>query len=143
MYPEHLVAPMRADLTVAGFQELRTSAEVDDFMKNQKGTALVVINSVCGCAAGAARPGVKLALEQAGKKPDQIVTVFAGVDTDAVAKVREYSLPYPPSSPSIAIFRDGELVHFIERHHIEGRNAQMIAQHLVGAFEEFCAEAVA
>lgn len=143
MYPEHLVAPMRADLTVAGFKELKTSAEVDEFMKNQKGTALVVINSVCGCAAGAARPGVKLALAQAGKKPDQIVTVFAGVDTDAVAKVREYSLPYPPSSPSIAIFRDGELVHFIERHHIEGRNAQMIAEHLVGAFEEFCAETVA
>jgi putative YphP/YqiW family bacilliredoxin len=143
MYPEHLVAPMRADLTVAGFQELKTAQEVETFMQNQKGVALVVINSVCGCAAGAARPGVKLSLTKAGKKPDQIVTVFAGVDTEAVAKVREYTLPYPPSSPAIAIFRDGELVHFVERHHIEGRNADMIAQHLVGAFEEFCTQEVA
>ncbi len=139
MYPEHLVAPMRADLTVAGFQELKTSTEVEEFMKNQKGTALVVINSVCGCAAGAARPGVKLALASEGKKPSQLVTVFAGVDAEAVAKVREYTLPYPPSSPAIAVFRDGELVHFIERHHIEGRNAQMIAQHLSATFDEFCA----
>ena len=143
MYPEHLVAPMRADLTVAGFEELTTREAVEQFMENQKGTALVVINSVCGCAAGAARPGVKLALTRATKKPDQLVTVFAGVDTDAVAKVREYTLPYPPSSPAIALFRDGELVHFIERHHIEGRNAEMIATHLNATFEEFCNQAVA
>jgi len=142
MYPEHLVAPMRADLTSAGFQELTTGEAVEEFMKNQKGTALVVVNSVCGCAAGAARPGVKLALAQATKKPDQIVTVFAGVDTEAVAKMREYTAPFPPSSPAIALFRDGELVHFIERHHIEGRNAQMIASHLNTTFEEFCAEQV-
>jgi len=142
MYPEHLVAPMRADLTSAGFQELTTGEAVEEFMKNQKGTALVVVNSVCGCAAGAARPGVKLALAQATKKPDQIVTVFAGVDTEAVAKIREYTAPFPPSSPAIALFRDGELVHFIERHHIEGRNAQMIASHLNTTFEEFCAEQV-
>ncbi len=144
MYPEHFVAPMRADLTVAGFQELTTREAVEAFMKNQQGTALVVINSVCGCAAGAARPGVKLALAtEGGKKPDQLFTVFAGVDADAVAKVREYTLPYPPSSPAIALFRDGELVHFIERHHIEGRNAQMIASHLNATFEEFCAEPIA
>jgi putative YphP/YqiW family bacilliredoxin len=139
MYPEQLVAPMRADLTVAGFRELRTSEEADSFLKNAKGTTLLVINSVCGCAAGAARPGVKLALEKSSKKPDNLVTVFAGVDKEAVSKAREFTLPYPPSSPSIAIFKDGELVHFIERHHIEGRNAQMIAEHLSGAFEEICA----
>jgi putative YphP/YqiW family bacilliredoxin len=143
MYPEHLVALMRADLTVAGFSELKTAEEVENFMQNQKGTALVVINSVCGCAAGAARPGVKLAVTKASHKPDQLVTVFAGVDKDAVAKVREYTLPYPPSSPAIALFRDGELVHFVERHHIEGRNAEMIAQHLVATFDEFCTKEAA
>jgi putative YphP/YqiW family bacilliredoxin len=138
MYPEQLVAPMRSDLTVAGFEELKSGEAVDAFMKAQSGTALLVINSVCGCAAGAARPGVKLALEQAGKKPNQLITVFAGVDVEAVAKVRQYTAPYPPSSPAIALFKNGELVHFVERHHIEGRNAVMIAQHLQGAFEEFC-----
>jgi putative YphP/YqiW family bacilliredoxin len=138
MYPEPLVAPMRQDLTVAGFEELKTPEQVVNTLENQQGTLLVVVNSVCGCAAGAARPGVKLALEKSQVKPDKIATVFAGVDTDATAKAREYFLPYPPSSPAIALFKDGELVHFIERHHIEGRNAQMIADHLAMAFEEFC-----
>ncbi|HEY5750310.1 MAG TPA: BrxA/BrxB family bacilliredoxin [Chryseolinea sp.] len=138
MYPEQLVAPMRTDLTSAGFTEFKTAEEVDSNLKNQKGTTLLVINSVCGCAAGAARPGVKWALQHTDKKPDNLTTVFAGVDKDAVAKAREYTLPYPPSSPAIALFKDGELVHFVERHHIEGRNAQMIGQHLVEVFDEFC-----
>ncbi len=138
MYPEQLVAPMRTDLTTAGFKELKTSADVDATLKDQKGTTLVVINSVCGCAAGAARPGIKWALENSSKKPENLTTVFAGVDKEAVAKAREYTLPYPPSSPAIALFKDGELVHFVERHHIEGRNAQMIGQHLVEVFEEYC-----
>jgi putative YphP/YqiW family bacilliredoxin len=138
MYPPQLVAPMKAELTDAGFQDLTTAADVDNFVKNAKGISLVVVNSVCGCAAGAARPGVKAALAHSDLKPDNLATVFAGVDQDATAKMREYLLPYPPSSPSIAIFKDDELVHFVERHHIEGRSAQMIAQHLVMAFEEFC-----
>lgn len=138
MYPEQLVAPMRSDLTEIGFKELRTVADVDNELKDQKGTTLLVVNSVCGCAAGAARPGIKWAIQNSGKKPDQLTTVFAGADIEAVAKVRQYTLPYPPSSPSIALFKDGELVHFIERHHIEGRNAQMIGEHLVQVFDEFC-----
>ena len=138
MYPEQLVAPMRTDLTSAGFKELKTPAEVEKQIMSEKGTTLLVINSVCGCAAGAARPGVKLALQQSTKKPDHLATVFAGVDTDAVTKARQLTLPYPPSSPSIALFKDGELLHFVERHHIEGRNAQMIGEHLVEVFEEFC-----
>jgi putative YphP/YqiW family bacilliredoxin len=138
MYPEHLVAPMRGDLTVAGFKELKTAADVDQQMANKKGTNLLVINSVCGCAAGAARPGIRWALQNSTKKPDQLTTVFAGVDTEAVAKARQYTLPYPPSSPAIALFKDGELVHFVERHHIEGRNAQMIGAHLVEVFNEYC-----
>ncbi len=138
MYPEHLVAPMRQDLTAVGFQELKSAQDVDNFVQNQKGVAIIVINSVCGCAAGAARPGVKFALENSALKPDQLVTVFAGADTEATAKMREYLLPYPPSSPSIAIMKDGELVHFIERHHIEGRNALMIGTHLQNAIAEFC-----
>lgn len=138
MYPEQLVAPMRSDLTVAGFKELKSVEAVDQELQDQKGTTLLVINSVCGCAAGAARPGIKWALQHAGKKPDHLATVFAGVDKEAVARAREYTLPYPPSSPSIALFKDGELVHFVERHHIEGRNAQMIGQHLAEVFEEFC-----
>lgn len=138
MYPEELVAPMRADLTIAGFQEFKTPEEVENHLKNHQGTTLMVINSVCGCAAGAARPGVRLALENSTKKPDHLTTVFAGVDKEAVAKAREYTLPYPPSSPSIALFKDGELVHFIERHHIEGRPAHMIASHLEDVFEEYC-----
>jgi putative YphP/YqiW family bacilliredoxin len=138
MYPEQLVAPMRTDLTSAGFKELKTSEEVDQQLQKTKGTTLLVINSVCGCAAGAARPGIKWALQNSAKKPETLATVFAGVDKEAVAKAREYTLPYPPSSPSIALFKDGELVHFVERHHIEGRNAQMIGQHLVEVFEEYC-----
>jgi putative YphP/YqiW family bacilliredoxin len=138
MYPEQLVAPMRTDLTSAGFKELKTPADVDSELKDQKGTTLLVINSVCGCAAGAARPGIKWALQHSDKKPTSLATVFAGVDKEAVAKAREYTMPYPPSSPSIALFKDGELVHFVERHHIEGRNAQMIGQHLVEVFEEYC-----
>ncbi len=138
MYPEQLVSPMRSDLTSAGFNELKTSQEVEDNLTNQKGTTLLVINSVCGCAAGAARPGVKWALEHSEKRPSSLTTVFAGVDKDAVASAREFTLPYPPSSPSIALFKDGELVHFVERHHIEGRNAQMIGEHLVEVFEEYC-----
>lgn len=138
MYPEQLVAPMRSDLTSAGFKELKTASEVESELKDQKGTTLLVINSVCGCAAGAARPGIKWALQNSEKKPTSLTTVFAGVDKDAVAKAREFTLPYPPSSPAIALFKDGELVHFVERHHIEGRNAQMIGQHLVEVFEEYC-----
>lgn len=138
MYPEQLVAPMRSDLTSAGFKELKSPEEVEKHLKDQKGTTLLVINSVCGCAAGAARPGVKWALQNSSKKPDSLATVFAGVDKEAVAKAREYTLPYPPSSPSIALFKDGELVHFVERHHIEGRNAMMIGQHLAEVFDEYC-----
>jgi putative YphP/YqiW family bacilliredoxin len=138
MYPEQLVTPMRQDLVSAGFQELKTSAEVESILKEGKGTTLLVINSVCGCAAGAARPGAKLALQRSKVKPDHIVTVFAGVDKEATQKAREFTLPYPPSSPAMALFKDGQLVHFIERHNIEGRNAEMIAQHLEATFEEFC-----
>lgn len=137
MYPPHLVEPMKADLTSVGFQQLQTAEEVDQFMANQKGTALVVINSVCGCAAGTCRPGAKLSLEMSEAKPDQLVTVFAGVDTEATQRMREY-IPLPPSSPSIALFKDGELVHFVERHHIEGRSAQMIGGHLAAVYEEVC-----
>lgn len=138
MYPEQLVAPMRTDLTSAGFEELKSAEAVENKLKDQKGTMLLVINSVCGCAAGAARPGIKWALQNSTHKPDHLATVFAGVDKEAVSKAREFTLPYPPSSPSIALFKDGELVHFVERHHIEGRNAQMIGQHLVEVFEEYC-----
>ncbi len=137
MYPPHLVEPMKADLTSVGFQQLQTAEEVDQFMANQKGTALVVINSVCGCAAGTCRPGAKLSLEMSEAKPDQLVTVFAGVDTEATQRMREY-IPLPPSSPSIALFKDGELVHFVERHHIEGRSAQMIGGHLAAVYEDVC-----
>lgn len=136
MYPEQLVAPMRLDLTSVGFDELKTPQEVEDLLDDPKGTTLVVINSVCGCAAGAARPGVKMALARSGKKPEKLVTVFAGVDKEATAKVREYTLPYPPSSPSIALFKNGELVHFVQRQHIEGRSADVIATHLEGVFAE-------
>ncbi|MFN6946822.1 MAG: BrxA/BrxB family bacilliredoxin [Cytophagaceae bacterium] len=138
MYPEQLVAPMRLDLSSAGFKELKTELEVEQILENEKGTVLLVINSVCGCAAGTARPGVKLAVERSTKKPVVLATVFAGVDKEAVQKAREYTLPYPPSSPAVALFKNGELVHFVERHHIEGRSAEMIAQHLESAFDEFC-----
>jgi putative YphP/YqiW family bacilliredoxin len=138
MYPPQLVAPMKAELTNSGFQDLATAEAVDQFMKDSKGTSLVVVNSVCGCAAGAARPGVTAAISRSQIKPDNLATVFAGADLEATAKMREYTLPYPPSSPAVALFKDGELVHFVERHHIEGRSAEMIAQHLEMAFEEFC-----
>lgn len=138
MYPEELVAPMRAELIDEGFRQLLTAEEVDLFMSSQKGTALVVINSVCGCAAGTARPGVRLAIKNSEKRPDALATAFAGMEKDAVDKVREYTLPYPPSSPAIALFKDNELVHFVERHHIEGRSAEMIANHLIAVFKEYC-----
>ncbi len=127
---------MKADLTDAGFEELKTPDQVDKAIAST-GTVLVVVNSVCGCAAGACRPGVKMSLAGA-KRPTKLTTVFAGVDTDAVMQARQHFLPYPPSSPSIALFKDGKLVHFVERHHIEGRTAQMIAEHLTIAYEEFC-----
>ena len=138
MYPESLVAPMKADLTGAGFTELLTAEEVDAALAPAEGTVFLVINSVCGCAAGAARPGVKQAVSTGSKLPGKLVTVFAGVDTAAVNKAREYTLPYPPSSPAMALFKDGKLVHMIERHQIEGRPAQMIADNLSQAFEEHC-----
>lgn len=138
MYPEELVSPMRAELTEHGFEELKTPESVDALMQSQEGTALLVINSVCGCAAGTARPGVLYALDKSEKRPDQLATVFAGVDQQATARAREYCMPFPPSSPSIALFKDGELVHFVERHHIEGRTAATIGEHLSEVFEEFC-----
>jgi putative YphP/YqiW family bacilliredoxin len=125
------------DIVEGGFTELKTASEVEQVMA-QSGTTLLFINSVCGCSARTARPGVKEAVSVSEKKPDHLVTVFAGVDSEATQKAREYTLPFPPSSPSIALFKDGELVHFVERHHIEGRSAEMIAAHLEGAFEEFC-----
>jgi putative YphP/YqiW family bacilliredoxin len=136
MYPEHLVIPMKAELTQVGFEDLNSPEAVDNAVKSQ-GTVLMVVNSVCGCAAGAARPGVKLATKNA-KRPDKLTTVFAGFDTEAVAQARKHMAPYPASSPSIALFKDGKLVHFIERHHIEGRSAEMIAENLKMAFEEHC-----
>lgn len=138
MYPAELVAPMKADLTGVGFEELLTPSDVDIALTQTQGTVFVVFNSVCGCAAGAARPGVKMAVKSATKLPSKMVTVFAGVDREAVAKAREYTLPYPPSSPSMALFKDGKLVHFIERHQIEGNNAEAIAAHLQKVFEHFC-----
>ena len=137
MYPEELVLPMKKDLTEVGFEELLTPEAVDEAIKRE-GTTLMVVNSVCGCAAGMARPAVKAAVKYGEKKPDHLTTVFAGFDTESVAQARKYMMPYPPSSPSIALFKDGKLVHFIERHQIEGRSAQMIAQHLVHVFEEYC-----
>ena len=127
---------MVADLTSVGFKELKTPAQVDEAFKHS-GTVLCVVNSVCGCAAGACRPGVKASIG-GGKRPDHLTTVFAGVDNDAVMQARNHFLPYPPSSPSIALLKDGKLVHFVERHHIEGRSAEMIAEHLKTVYEEFC-----
>jgi len=138
MYPEELVRPMRAELSDIGFDELKTADAVENHLKEKKGTTLLVINSVCGCAAGTARPGVAMALHNSAKKPANLATVFAGVDMEATAKAREFTLPFPPSSPSIALFKDGELVHFVERHHIEGRPAEIIGEHLSGVFEEHC-----
>lgn len=136
MYPADLVKPMREDLTSIGFKELHTEAEVDAAI-SQPGTTLVVVNSVCGCAAANARPGARISLQNA-KTPDNLVTVFAGVDREATDKARDYMVPFPPSSPSMALFKDGELVHMLERHHIEGRPAEMIAENLKDAFDEFC-----
>ena len=136
-YPEYICAPMRQELTAVGFEELKTAEQVDNIIPESKGTVLLMVNSVCGCAAGAARPGVRLSLSS-GKKPDKLVTVFAGQDLEATAQARKYTLPYPPSSPAIALFKDGKLVHFIERHNIEGRSAQMIAENLINAFDQHC-----
>ncbi len=138
MYPEEFVAPMRAELTNAGFSEFKSAKEVTNHLSDHTGTSLLMINSVCGCAAGSARPGILRAIQKSQKTPDNLVTVFAGVDQEATSKAREYTMPYPPSSPSIGLFKDGELVHFVERHHIEGRPAEMISDHLVDVFEEYC-----
>lgn len=137
MYPEEICTPMRLDLTEAGFEEMKTAEAVSSVLDKKEGTVLVMINSVCGCAAGNARPAVKMAAKHT-TVPTKLTTVFAGQDKEAVAKVRDYCLPYPPSSPSIALFNGGELVHFIERHHIEGRPAEMIAENLMQAFDENC-----
>jgi putative YphP/YqiW family bacilliredoxin len=136
MYPEEMVKPMQAELTSAGFQELHSAEAVNDAIK-KSGTTLVVVNSVCGCAARNARPGAKMSLDGV-KKPDHLITVFAGVDKDAVDAARQHMFPFPPSSPSMALFKDGELVHMLERHHIEGRPAELIAENLKDAFNEHC-----
>ncbi len=136
MYPEEIVKPMREQLTNQGFSELKSTNDVDNMISN-KGTTLVVVNSVCGCAAANARPGAISSLLNE-KKPNHLTTVFAGVDREAVDKVRHYLAPFPPSSPAIALFKDGELVHMLERHHIEGRSAEAISQNLASAYNEFC-----
>ncbi len=136
MYPPELVAPMREELTSAGFEDLTTPEQVDQAITSE-GTTFVVINSVCGCAAANARPAARISITN-DKKPNKLITVFAGVSGEAVAQARKYTLPYPPSSPSMALFKDGKLVHFIERHHIEGRPAEMIAENLADAFNEYC-----
>ncbi len=137
MYPAEIVIPMKEELTENGFKEMLSASDVENIL-SQKGTALVVINSVCGCSAGTARPGVLLAVHNSSKKPDHITTSFAGFDVEAVNEVRKHLMPYPPSSPAIALFKDGQLVHMIERHMIEGRSAQMIADNLMGAFDTHC-----
>ncbi|GGZ43722.1 MULTISPECIES: BrxA/BrxB family bacilliredoxin [Mesonia] len=136
MYPADLVKPMREELTAVGFEELQNVEAVDQAIAKE-GTTLVVVNSVCGCAAANARPGARMSLDNA-KKPDHLVTVFAGVDKEATDKARAHMVPFPPSSPSMALFKDGELVHMLERHHIEGRPADMIAENLRDAYNEFC-----
>ena len=136
MYPEELVKPMRQELVNAGFQELHSAQDVENVL-DKEGTTLVMVNSVCGCAAGTARPGTIASL-QFDKKPVHLTTVFAGVDRESTDAARAKMIPFPPSSPSIALFKDGQLVHMLERHHIEGRSAEMIASNLVGAYEEFC-----
>ena len=136
MYPAELVKPMREDLTNVGFEELQTAEAVDAAIAKE-GTTLIVVNSVCGCAAANARPGARMSLQNK-KRPDHIATVFAGVDREAVEKAREYMIPFPPSSPSMALFKDGELVHMLERHHIEGRPAELIAENLMDAYNEYC-----
>lgn len=137
MYPPDLVAPMAKDLTDYGFESLTTPDQVTELLDKNEGTVLVVVNSVCGCAAGNARPGAKMAI-QSDKRPGKLVTVFAGVDKAATEMARNYMLPYPPSSPSIALFKDGALVHMLERHHIEGRSADLIAENLRMAFDRYC-----
>lgn len=137
MYPADIVIPMKEELTENGFSEMTTVSEVESVL-TQSGTTLVMINSVCGCSAGSARPGVLMAVANSEKKPDYLATSFAGFDIDAIKKVREFLLPYPPSSPAIALFKNGILVHMIERHQIEGRPAQMIAHNLIAAFDEYC-----
>jgi putative YphP/YqiW family bacilliredoxin len=136
MYPPELVKPMREDLTNVGFEELHTSEAVDNAIAKE-GTTLVVVNSVCGCAAANARPGTRMSLQNT-KRPDHLVTVFAGVDREATDKARAHMIPFPPSSPSMALFKDGELVHMLERHHIEGRPAELIAENLMDAYNEYC-----
>jgi putative YphP/YqiW family bacilliredoxin len=137
MYPEQLVAPMRNELTSNGFEEIKTPAEAEAAITGNKGTMLLMVNSVCGCAAGSARPGLLASLKNE-KRPGKLMTVFAGVDKEATEKARSFMLPYPPSSPAIALFKDGELVHMVERHHIEGRPAHVIAQHLEQVYNHFC-----
>lgn len=137
MYPAEIVLPMKAELTDNGFEEMVSASEVDKTLA-EKGTTLVVINSVCGCAAGSCRPGVVMAVQNATKRPDRLTTSFAGFDTEAVNQVRTHLLPYPPSSPAIALFKDGQLVSMVERHQIEGRPAQVLAQHLISVFDEYC-----
>ncbi len=136
MYPPELIKPMREDLTNVGFDELHTAEAVDAAIAKE-GTTLVVVNSVCGCAAANARPAARVSLQNA-KRPNNLVTVFAGVDREATDKAREYMIPFPPSSPCVALFKDGELVHMLERHHIEGRPAELIAENLVDAYNEHC-----
>lgn len=138
MYDERLVAPMREDLTRIGFKELRTAAEVDSAIMNSEGTTLVCVNSVCGCSARMARPALRFALSRGGARPDHLTTVFAGQDAEATARARSYFTGYPPSSPSIAILRDGQLLYMMERWQIEGRAAEQIAEDLVAAFEKHC-----
>lgn len=136
MYPAELVKPMREDLTKVGFEELHTAEAVESALAKD-GTTLVVVNSVCGCAAANARPGARMSIQNA-KRPTHLVTVFAGVDKEAVEKAREHMIPFPPSSPCMALFKDGELVHMLERHHIEGRPAEVIAENLIDAYNEYC-----
>ncbi len=136
MYPDYLVAPMRTDLTNAGFEDLKTAEEVKNAIEGE-GTTFIVINSVCGCAAANARPAAKIAASHTNK-PNKLITVFAGVEKEAVETARNFMLPYPPSSPAMALFKDGKLVHIIERHQIEGRPAQMIADNLANAFDQYC-----
>jgi putative YphP/YqiW family bacilliredoxin len=137
MYPEHITKPMAQELVDAGFEALTSAEAVENTLGQNEGSVFVVINSVCGCAAANARPAAIMASKN-GKRPDKLVTVFAGVDKEAVQKARDYTFPFPPSSPSMGLFKDGKLVHFIERHQIEGRPAQLIAQNLIAAFEEYC-----
>ncbi len=138
MYPAEMITPMKADLTGIGFEELLTPSDVDIALSKTSGTVFLVFNSVCGCAAGSARPAIKMAVQNSTKLPDKMVTVFAGVDREAVSKAREYTLPYPASSPSMAFFKDGKLIHFVERHQIESNTAETVAGHLQKLFEQYC-----